>query len=131
MNDLIPGRVHLLFYGGATLDNARSGQVQALGYTGATRAAIAPEVPTIAEDGVPGFDVISWYGLFVPAKTPREIIMKMNADTIAALAIRTCRGVCCRSATRAGPTRPSGSGHFSKAKPNCGPASLRKRASRR
>src|SRR5947199_9191679 len=85
MNDLIPGRVHLLFSGGATLDNARSGQVRALGYTGAKRAAIAPEVPTIAEDGVAGFNVISWYGFFVPAKTPREIIMKMNADTIAAL----------------------------------------------
>jgi tripartite-type tricarboxylate transporter receptor subunit TctC len=92
MNDLIPGRVHLLFSGGATLDNARSGQVQALGYTGAKRAAIAPEVPTIAEDGVPGFNVISWYGFFVPAKTPREIIMKMNADTIAALADPNVQG---------------------------------------
>jgi tripartite-type tricarboxylate transporter receptor subunit TctC len=86
MNDLIPGRVHLLFSGGATLDNARSGQVQALGYTGAKRAAIAPDIPTIAEDGVPGFDVVSWYGFFVPARTPGEIIAKMNADTIAALA---------------------------------------------
>ena len=92
MNDLIPGRVHLLFSGGATLDNARSGQVQVLGYTGAKRAAIAPEVPTIAEDGVPGFNVISWYGLFVPAKTPREIIMKMNADTVAALANPNVQG---------------------------------------
>ena len=92
MNDLIPGRVHLLFSGGATLDNARSGQVQVLGYTGAERAAIAPEVPTIAEDGVAGFNVISWYGFFVPAKTPREIIMKMNADTIAALAHPDVKG---------------------------------------
>jgi tripartite-type tricarboxylate transporter receptor subunit TctC len=86
MNDLIPGRVHLLFSGGATLDNARSGQVQVLGYTGLSRSAIAPEVPAIAEDGIPGFNVISWYAFFVPAKTPREIIMKMNADTISALA---------------------------------------------
>jgi len=86
MNDLIPGRVHLLFSGGATLDTARSGQVQVLGYTGAKRSAIAPDVPTVAEDGIPGFDVISWYGLAVPAKTPREIVMKMNADTIVALA---------------------------------------------
>jgi tripartite-type tricarboxylate transporter receptor subunit TctC len=61
MNDLIPGRVHLLFSGGATLDNARSGQVQVLGYTGAKRSAIASNVPTIAESGVPGFDVVSWY----------------------------------------------------------------------
>ena len=92
MNDLIPGRVHLLFSGGATLDNARSGQVQVLGYTGARRAAIAPEVPTIAEDGVPGFEVVSWYGFFVPAKTPVEIIAKMNADTIAALADPSVKG---------------------------------------
>src|SRR3977135_3441402 len=85
MNDLIPGRVHLLFSGGATLDNARSGQVQVLGYTGARRSAIAPEVPTIAEDGVPGFDVVSWYGFFVPAKTPAELIAKMKSENIVSL----------------------------------------------
>ena len=84
MNDLIPGRVHLLFSGGATLDNARSGQVQVLGYTGAKRSTIAPEVPTIAEDGVPGFNVVSWYGFFVPVKTATEIIVKKNTDVITA-----------------------------------------------
>ena len=92
MNDLIPGRVHLLFSGGATLDNARSGQVQVLGYTGEKRSAIAPDVPTIAEDGVPGFKVVSWYGFAVPVKTPTEIVMKMNADTIAALADPSVHG---------------------------------------
>jgi len=92
MNDLIPGRVHLLFAGGAALDNARSGQVQALGYTGANRSAIAPEVPTIAEAGIPGFNVVSWYGFFVPAKTPTEIVVKMNADVIAALADPSVHG---------------------------------------
>jgi len=92
MNDLIPGRVHLLFSGGATLDNARSGQVQVLGYTGAKRSKIAPEVPAIAEDGVPGFEVISWYGFFVPAKTPPTIVSKMNADVIAALADPSVEG---------------------------------------
>jgi tripartite-type tricarboxylate transporter receptor subunit TctC len=92
MNDLIPGRVHLLFSGGATLDNARSGQVQVLGYTGEKRSAIAPDVPTIAEDGVPGFKVVSWYGFAVPIKTPTEIVTKMNADTIAALADPSVEG---------------------------------------
>ena len=92
MSDLIPGRVHLLFSGGATLDNARSGQVRVLGYTGARRSAIAPEVPTIAEDGIPGFNVVSWYGLFVPAKTPPEIVSKMNGDVIAALADQSVQG---------------------------------------
>jgi tripartite-type tricarboxylate transporter receptor subunit TctC len=92
MNDLIAGRVHLLFAGGAILDNARSGQVQVLGYTGANRSSIAPEVPTIAEDGIPGFNVVSWYGFFVPAKTPTEVIVKMNTDVIAALADRSVQG---------------------------------------
>jgi tripartite-type tricarboxylate transporter receptor subunit TctC len=92
MNDLIPGRVHLLFSGGATLDNARSGQVQVLGYTGARRSKIAPDVPAIAEDGVPGFEVISWYGFFVPVKTPPAIVSKMNADVIAALADPSVEG---------------------------------------
>ncbi|MFL6796786.1 MAG: Bug family tripartite tricarboxylate transporter substrate binding protein [Xanthobacteraceae bacterium] len=92
MNDLIPGRVHVLFSGGATLDNARSGQVQVLGYTGAKRSAIAPDVPTIAEDGVPGFEVVSWYGFFVPVRTPTEIVTKMNADIIAALADPSVKG---------------------------------------
>jgi len=49
-------------------------------------------VETIAESGVPGFDVVSWYGFFVPAKTPTEIITKMNADTIAALADPSVHG---------------------------------------
>ena len=92
MSDLIPGRVHLLFSGGATLDNARSGQVRVLGYTGAMRSAIAPEVPTIAEDGIPGFNVVSWYGLFVPAKTPPEIVLKMHGDVIVALADQSVQG---------------------------------------
>jgi tripartite-type tricarboxylate transporter receptor subunit TctC len=92
MSDLIPGRVHLLFSGGATLDNARSGQVRVLGYTGARRSAIAPEVPTIAEDGIPGFNVVSWYGLFVPAKTPPEIVLKMHGDVIVALADQSVQG---------------------------------------
>ncbi|TMJ95652.1 MAG: hypothetical protein E6G74_21835 [Alphaproteobacteria bacterium] len=45
----------------------------------------APELPTISESGVPGFDVSSWYALFVPAKTPAEIIAKLNAATVTAL----------------------------------------------
>lgn len=86
MNDLIPGRVHLLFSGGATLETARAGKVRVLGYTGASRTKIAPEVPTVAEFGVPGFEVISWYGIFVPAHTPPDIVTKMNADAVTALA---------------------------------------------
>jgi tripartite-type tricarboxylate transporter receptor subunit TctC len=86
MNDLIPGRVHLLFSGGATLENAKAGQVRVLGYSGPSRTKIAPQVPTIAESGVPGFEVTSWYGIFLPAKTPPNIVNKMSADAASVLA---------------------------------------------
>jgi tripartite-type tricarboxylate transporter receptor subunit TctC len=86
MNDLIPGRISLLFSGGATLANARAGQVRVLGYTGPKRAPIAPDVPTIAEAGVPDFEVVAWYAFFVPAKTPPDLVRKMNADAVAAIA---------------------------------------------
>jgi tripartite-type tricarboxylate transporter receptor subunit TctC len=48
--------------------------------------AVVPDIPTIDEAGVPGFDVSSWFGFFVPVKTPPDIIAKLNADTNAALA---------------------------------------------
>ena len=86
INDLIPGRVDVYFGSGALLPNVRSGQVRALGVTGARRESTAPEVPTIAEAGLPGYDVSSWHAFFVPVKTPPEIVRKINADTIAALA---------------------------------------------
>src|SRR5712692_951966 len=86
LNDLIPGRVDLYFGSGALLENMRSGQVRGLAVTGAKRDPAAPELATIAEAGLPGYEVSSWHGLFVPAKTPPQVIKKMNADTIAALA---------------------------------------------
>jgi tripartite-type tricarboxylate transporter receptor subunit TctC len=84
--DLIPGRVDCYFGSGALLSYARSGQVRILATTGPKRDAAAPDVPTIAEAGVPGYDVTAWQALFVPAKTPPEIVRKISADTTAALA---------------------------------------------
>lgn len=84
--DLIPGRVDCYFGSGTLLSYSRSGQVRVLATTGPKRDAAAPEVPTIAEAGVPGYDVTAWQALFVPAKTPPAIIRKINADTNTALA---------------------------------------------
>ena len=86
LNDLMPGRIHFYIGSGALLENMRAGQVRGLAVTGATRDPAAPELPTVAEAGVPNYDVSSWHGLFVPAKTPPQIIKKINVDTIAALA---------------------------------------------
>jgi tripartite-type tricarboxylate transporter receptor subunit TctC len=85
--DVIAGRVDCTFAVMASgLPLVRSGQLRALGVTTAARVATAPEIPTIAESGVPGYDTSSWFAFFVPAKTPPEIIAKMNTDTVAVLA---------------------------------------------
>jgi tripartite-type tricarboxylate transporter receptor subunit TctC len=84
--DLIPGRVDCYFGSGTLLSYARSGQVRVLAMTGSKRDPAAPDVPTIAEAGVPGYDVTAWQALFVPARTPPEIVRRISADTNAALA---------------------------------------------
>jgi tripartite-type tricarboxylate transporter receptor subunit TctC len=86
LNDLIPGRVDVYFASGALLENMRAGQIRGLAVTGTKREPAAPQLPTIAESGVPGFEASSWHGLFVPARTPPQIIKKMNGDAISALA---------------------------------------------
>ena len=87
LNDVIPGRIDVMFNTMAgVLQHARSGQLRGLAVTTAKRFPTAPEYPTVAEAGVPGFDVASWYGFFFPAKTPPEIVRKLHADTVAVLA---------------------------------------------
>ena len=83
--DLIPGRVDCYFGSGALLSYSRSGQVRVLATTGAKRDLAAPDVPTIAEAGVPGYDVTAWQALFVPATTPPKIVRKISTDARTAL----------------------------------------------
>ncbi|MFN7088141.1 MAG: tripartite tricarboxylate transporter substrate binding protein [Burkholderiales bacterium] len=70
---------------GAVAPHARSGRVRMLAVTGARRSAMMPELPTVQEAGLPGYSFDVWYGLFAPAKTPRAIVQKINADTNAFL----------------------------------------------
>ena len=86
INDLIPGRVDVAFDNAPTVvGHVRANHLRGLAVTTRERIAIMPDMPTIAET-VPGFDVFSWFGFFVPVKTPAEVIAKLNADTNAALA---------------------------------------------
>lgn len=86
-NDLIPGRVDVMFnLLSSSLPQVRAGRLRGLAVTTLDRVAVAPDLPTVAEAGVPGFDVSSWIALFVPAKTAPQIVRKLNADTVAALA---------------------------------------------
>ena len=59
-----------------------AGRLRALAVSSGKRFSAVPELPTVAESGVPGFDVSSWYGLLAPAKTPPAIVRKMNADAV-------------------------------------------------
>src|ERR1700730_437616 len=86
MSDFIAGRLDLMFNTtGALLEPVRSKQVRGLAVTTAQRFPDEPELPTVVEQGVPGYDVSSWYGIYVPAQTPPDIIKKMNADMVAML----------------------------------------------
>jgi tripartite-type tricarboxylate transporter receptor subunit TctC len=85
---LISGEVKLGF--GPILPaipHVKAGRIKALGVTGLKRAVAAPDVPTIAEQGLPGFHVDSWYGVFVPAKTPKPIVARLNAELVRILAL--------------------------------------------
>jgi tripartite-type tricarboxylate transporter receptor subunit TctC len=87
INDLIPGRVDVIFDNMPTvLSHVKAGHLRGLAVSTRERVAIVPDIPTIAESGVPGFDVMSWFAFFVPARTPPDVIAKLNADTNAALA---------------------------------------------
>jgi len=86
MNDLLPGRVDVMFSTSTSaLPQIQNGKLRGLGVTTLTRLPVAPELPTIAEAALPGFDVSSWFSVFVPARTPPEIIRKIHADSVKAL----------------------------------------------
>jgi tripartite-type tricarboxylate transporter receptor subunit TctC len=83
---LLTGEVHMVIAGvGTILPHAKSGKVRALAVTGAKRSPAAPELPTIAENGLPGYAFDVWYGLFTSAKTPRAILNKISTDANTAL----------------------------------------------
>jgi tripartite-type tricarboxylate transporter receptor subunit TctC len=86
-NDLIPGRVDVMFNNiGAVVPFIQGGKLRALGVTSLKRNPALPDVPTVSEAGVPGFDVAGFYAFFVPARTPPSIVAKFHADTVTALA---------------------------------------------
>ena len=85
LTDTIAGRVDLQIGGSAMLEQIRSGQVRGLAVTTAKRSQLAPELPSVAEAGVPGFDVTGWFAFFVPRRTSPAIVDKIHIDTTTAL----------------------------------------------
>jgi tripartite-type tricarboxylate transporter receptor subunit TctC len=93
VNDLLAGeQVHFMF---ATIPSVvefvRAGRLRALAVTSKTRSASMPAVPTVAESGFPDFEASSWFGLLGPADLPRDIVVKLQAELVRALAVQEIR----------------------------------------
>ena len=87
MLDLISGRVALMFENmPGAVPHIKAGKLRALAQTGLRRTAALPEVPTVAEAGVPGYESLSWSGIAVPAGAPREVVARLNREINAILA---------------------------------------------
>jgi tripartite-type tricarboxylate transporter receptor subunit TctC len=81
VNDLVGGAVQFTLTGGpALLPLAAGGQLRTLGVASLERVGFAPQLPTIAEGGLPGFEAVQWYGLVAPARTPRSIVDRLNRE---------------------------------------------------
>lgn len=81
--DLIGGQVQMLILSAvATLPHVKSGKLKALALTSLTRSPDLPNIPTVSESGLPGYEVVLWYGVFAPAKTPKAIVTRLNQDVV-------------------------------------------------
>jgi tripartite-type tricarboxylate transporter receptor subunit TctC len=87
LTDVIGGHVSMIILSTTlTAKPYRAGQLKILGVGSPNRLAVFPEVPTIAESGLPGYEAVSWFGLFAPAGTPREVVSRINTDVQRVLA---------------------------------------------
>jgi tripartite-type tricarboxylate transporter receptor subunit TctC len=94
LQDLIAGQVDLMFDGlGSSANHIKGGRIRALAVASTRRAPGFPEVPTSAEAGVPGYEVSTWYGLWAPKGTPREIVDRMQAELAKAFATTELQGL--------------------------------------
>jgi tripartite-type tricarboxylate transporter receptor subunit TctC len=87
LTDLLAGQVDLLFAPSQTvIQHVRAGKLRALATTGARRTATLPDLPTVAESGLPGYEALGWFGVLAPAATPRPIVEQLSADANRVLA---------------------------------------------
>jgi tripartite-type tricarboxylate transporter receptor subunit TctC len=92
VTDLLAGHVNLMFAPAQTvMPYVREGRLRALALTGSRRSETLPDLPTVAESGLPGYEAVGWFGLLAPAATPRPIVAKISADANRVLAEREVR----------------------------------------
>jgi tripartite-type tricarboxylate transporter receptor subunit TctC len=104
---LLGGEVSLMFANVADIGSQiKSGKVKPLAVTTARRAASLPEVPTMAEAGLPGFEIVSWFGLLAPAGTPAPIVSRLNAETVKVLEREDIQATLARQGLEVAPGTP-------------------------
>jgi len=87
LTDVLAGQVSLMFNSmPSVLPQVRNGKLKGIAVGSARRSPAAPDIPTVAESGLPGFDYVTWYGLYAPAATPKAIIRKLNTEIVRMLA---------------------------------------------
>jgi tripartite-type tricarboxylate transporter receptor subunit TctC len=89
--DLVSGQVHLTFGSATSLPHVRSGRLVAIAVTTAQRVPSLPELPTISEAGLPGYEASAWYALFAPARVAKPIVERLHAETVRALKLPEVR----------------------------------------
>jgi tripartite-type tricarboxylate transporter receptor subunit TctC len=107
LTDLMSGNVQILIVSlPSVAGQMKSGRLRALGVTSEKRTSFAPELPTIAESGVPGYEASLWWGMFAPSKTPRPVIDRLNAEIHKAMASPEMKKLYTEFGAEASPTTP-------------------------
>jgi tripartite-type tricarboxylate transporter receptor subunit TctC len=111
MQDLLAGQTQLMFDNLAnSMQQVRAGKLKALAVTTERRSALVPELPTLAEEGLPGFDISTWWGFMAPAGTPKEIIAKWNAEVARILNTPEMKAFFAQQGAEPAPTTPDAFG---------------------
>jgi len=107
MQALLAGDVQFMFDNLASaMAQVKAGKVKALAVTTPQRSPLAPDLPTMAEAGLPGFDITTWYGLLAPAGTPKDVVAKWNAEVVRVLKTPEVRDQLAARGAEASPTTP-------------------------
>jgi tripartite-type tricarboxylate transporter receptor subunit TctC len=113
MTALLGGEVQLIFASAPTAQvQVKAGKVRALAVTTARRSLVLPELPTIAESGLPGYETDNWYGVMVPAKTPKAVVARLNKEFVHALNVPEVKDALLKNGLEARPGTPEEFGRY-------------------
>ena len=111
--DLVAGNINLIFATAASsVPHINTGRIRALAVTTAKRSGLVPDLPTISEAGLKGFEANNWYGVLVPAKTPRNIIDRLNKEIVAVLALPDVKEFLFKQGLDVAPSTPEAFGAY-------------------